>query len=162
MGEFGKVEVHGPLGIIRLDPPPLNTLNGRAQDELALASQEIDANDGVPAREPTRSTTMETQLSNDAELAKTRPAVTRRMTAGLGDGVHCLRLGSDGSSQVPERGSTRPADSLTGPRPRRRIRASIRFCWHLVWEEYAAFAVDYVSVVTPTVVRSSGLPRRRG
>jgi enoyl-CoA hydratase/carnithine racemase len=44
IGEFVSVETHGTVGVLRLHRPPLNILNLQAQDELALAAKDIEAN----------------------------------------------------------------------------------------------------------------------
>jgi enoyl-CoA hydratase/carnithine racemase len=47
MGEFVNVEIHGPVGVIRLHRPPLNILNLQAQDELAGAAKVVEADPSI-------------------------------------------------------------------------------------------------------------------
>jgi enoyl-CoA hydratase/carnithine racemase len=42
MGEFVNLEVAGGIGTIRLDRPPMNTLNKQVQEELRVVAQEAD------------------------------------------------------------------------------------------------------------------------
>jgi enoyl-CoA hydratase/carnithine racemase len=49
MGEFVSVEVDQAIATIRLDRPPMNTLNAQVQDEIAAASAEVSADSAVRA-----------------------------------------------------------------------------------------------------------------
>lgn len=47
MGTFVTVEARDAVAVIRIHRPPLNILNLQAQDELALAAMEIEADSGI-------------------------------------------------------------------------------------------------------------------
>ncbi|MFI6739799.1 enoyl-CoA hydratase/isomerase family protein [Nonomuraea sp. NPDC050451] len=49
MGEFVSVEVADQIATIRLDRPKMNALNGQAQQEIAEAAREVDADPQVQA-----------------------------------------------------------------------------------------------------------------
>jgi enoyl-CoA hydratase/carnithine racemase len=49
MGEFVRVETEGAVAVIRLDRPPMNTLNTRVQGELAEAAAHVTADAAVRA-----------------------------------------------------------------------------------------------------------------